>query len=88
MLLSSGNEGTYLEITESPVLVEAVILHDLLAELFELNSILIKHTLGNDQHLGHGNVYTLGRFSEHNVIMACLLAGQPGNNLLWRSRCK
>src|SRR5215469_18619759 len=26
------------------------------------------------------NVYTLGRIGEHNVVIACLPAGQTGNN--------
>jgi hypothetical protein len=26
------------------------------------------------------NIYTLGRISEHNIIIACLLKGQTGTN--------
>jgi len=36
------------------------------------------HHLGQDRN--DTNLYTLGRIGEHNVIIACLPAGQMGNN--------
>ena len=54
MLLSSSDKGTYLEITESLILIGAVILHDLLTEPLELSSILIKRTLSNAINLFMG----------------------------------
>jgi hypothetical protein len=32
------------------------------------------------QHAQDDNLYTLGRIGEHNVVIACLSAGQMGNN--------
>src|SRR5215469_11174740 len=32
------------------------------------------------QHASHPNLYTLGRISNHNVVMLCLPAGQIGTN--------
>src|SRR3984957_18662967 len=32
------------------------------------------------QHANDTNVYPLGRIGEHNVVIACLPAGQTGNN--------
>ena len=33
-----------------------------------------------DQDANDTNIYTLGRIGEHNVVIACLPAGQPGTN--------
>lgn len=32
------------------------------------------------QHLADQNAYTLGRIGQHNVVIACLPAGQTGTN--------
>src|SRR5436190_7710334 len=33
-----------------------------------------------EQHPADHNLYTLGRVGQHNVVIACLPAGQTGNN--------
>ncbi|KAL2865254.1 nucleoside phosphorylase domain-containing protein [Aspergillus lucknowensis] len=33
-----------------------------------------------DHDVNDTNIYTLGRISEHNIVIACLLAGQVGTN--------
>jgi nucleoside phosphorylase len=49
-------------------------------ELTAAMAMLDEEHLPLEQHARDNNTYTLGRIGEHNVVIACLPAGQMGNN--------
>jgi nucleoside phosphorylase len=49
-------------------------------ELIAAMAMLDEEHLPLEQHAQDNNIYTLGRIGEHNVVIACLPAGQMGNN--------
>jgi nucleoside phosphorylase len=49
-------------------------------ELAAAQEMLDEEYPGLPQDVDDSNIYTLGRIGEHNVVIACLPAGQMGNN--------
>src|SRR5277367_2801079 len=49
-------------------------------ELAAAAEMLDEEHQGLPQHANDTNLYTLGRIGEHNVVIACLPAGQMGTN--------
>src|SRR5271155_1245669 len=49
-------------------------------ELTAAMAMLDEEHLPLEQHALDNSIYTLGRIGEHNVVIACLPAGQMGNN--------
>src|SRR2546423_6958729 len=49
-------------------------------ELAAATELLDEEHQGLPQDPSDTNIYTLGRMGEHNVVVACLPAGQTGNN--------
>src|SRR2546423_13987273 len=49
-------------------------------ELTAAMAMLDEHHPPLWQHVQDSNTYTLGKIGKHNVVIACLPAGQMGNN--------